>query len=78
VAYTDSVNGTWTFGYDSLNRLVSGTSSQANHPYRYICWSYGSFGDRSGRKSRDRIAVWTATRRGNQLPDHLRYRDAAG
>jgi RHS repeat-associated protein len=47
VAYTDSVNGSWQFGYDSLNRLTYGTGQAptASQP-SYYCWAYDSFGNR--------------------------------
>jgi RHS repeat-associated protein len=67
VAYTDSVNGTWMFGYDSLNRLASGAGSQTNNPYPYICWNYDSFGNRTAQSqqttacSASNIAQLTST-----------------
>jgi len=45
--YTDSVNGTWSFSYDSLNRLISGTPAAGNN----LCWSYDSFGNRTAQSS---------------------------
>jgi RHS repeat-associated protein len=45
--YTDSVNGTWSFTYDSLNRLATATGSQDNNIYPNYCWNYDSFGDRT-------------------------------
>ena len=43
--YTDTSNnqpimGTWTFQYDSLNRLATATSTQPGNPYPNYCWSY--------------------------------------
>lgn len=46
VAYTDSVNGTWTFTYDSLNRLATASGSQADNPNPNYCWQYDNFGNR--------------------------------
>jgi RHS repeat-associated protein len=44
VAYSDSVNGQWSLGYDGLNRLTSaGTAGQNN------CWVYDSFGNRTAQ-----------------------------
>jgi RHS repeat-associated protein len=45
-AYTDSVNGTWSFNYDTLNRLANATGAQADNPYPNFCWQYDSFGNR--------------------------------
>lgn len=43
--------GNWIYGYDNLNRLVSGQASagQGASPYtgQYACWSYDSFGNRT-------------------------------
>ena len=45
-AYTDSVNGTWSFGYDNLNRLVSSNQTPvASTAAQAGCWSYDSFGN---------------------------------
>jgi RHS repeat-associated protein len=44
VAYTDSINGQWTLGYDSVNRLASATTAGQN-----ICWTYDSFGNRTAQ-----------------------------
>jgi hypothetical protein len=42
--------GTWTFTYDTLNRLVT-ASAAANAPAPYAgvngCWSYDQFGNRT-------------------------------
>lgn len=45
IAYTDSVNGQWSLGYDSLNRLVSSTQTPTSGSLQYNCWSYDSFGN---------------------------------
>ena len=49
LSYTDSVNGTWSFGaggYDSLNRLVSGSATAGPYQGLQMSWSYDSFGNR--------------------------------
>lgn len=45
--YSDSVNGTWSFTYDSLNRLATATGAQDNNLYPNYCWNYDSFGNRT-------------------------------
>lgn len=49
--YTDSVNGTWSFAYDSLNRLATASGAQDNNLYPNYCWSYDSFGNRLAQTS---------------------------
>jgi RHS repeat-associated protein len=44
LAYTDSVNGQWSLGYDSLNRLTSAATGANNY-----CWTYDSFGNRTAQ-----------------------------
>ena len=52
-AYTDSVDGQWTAGYDNIDRITSAaqiptTSSAANvKALQYLCWVYDSFGNRT-------------------------------
>lgn len=52
-AFTDSVNGQWTAGYDSLNRLTAAsqiptpTTGQNVPAAQYFCWNYDSFGNRT-------------------------------
>jgi RHS repeat-associated protein len=49
MAYTDSVMGSWNFGYDLLNRLVTAgnTSQPAGAAWApYFCWAYDAFGNR--------------------------------
>ncbi|GGA80311.1 hypothetical protein GCM10011507_34450 [Edaphobacter acidisoli] len=53
LGYTDSVMGTWTFGYDGLNRLASGTATPAYGQNSYYCWSYDSFGNRTNQSGSD-------------------------
>ncbi len=46
VAYTDSVNGTWSVGYDDLNRLANSVQTPVGSASsQYGCWSYDSFGN---------------------------------
>jgi RHS repeat-associated protein len=51
-SFADSVMGNWSFGYDSLNRLVSSqntavTSVSSQLAGMYGCWNYDSFGNRT-------------------------------
>lgn len=46
LSYADSVMGNWAFTFDSLNRLVTGTSSSGAYNGKYNCWAYDSFGNR--------------------------------
>jgi RHS repeat-associated protein len=50
-AYTDSVNGAWSFNYDTLNRLANAAGTQDDNPYPNYCWQYDSFGNRLGQNS---------------------------
>ena len=43
----DSVTGTWSFTYDTLNRLASGTASSGSYSGKIGCWTYDSFGNRT-------------------------------
>ena len=43
----DTVNGTWTYGYDTLNRLVNGTASSGANNGKIQCWAYDAFGNRT-------------------------------
>jgi RHS repeat-associated protein len=50
LAHTDSVMGTWGFGYDTLNRLTSATSgpnAPTSYANNYGCWTYDAFGNRT-------------------------------
>ncbi|WP_420239026.1 RHS repeat-associated core domain-containing protein [Telmatobacter bradus] len=51
IADADSVNGSWSFAYDSLNRLATASGSQADNPYPNYCWQYDSFGNRLAQTS---------------------------
>jgi YD repeat-containing protein len=44
--YTDSVNGSWSFSYDTLNRLATATGSQPGNLYPNACWQYDTYGNR--------------------------------
>jgi RHS repeat-associated protein len=46
LSYNDSVNGSWTLGYDNLNRLTSSSQTPVGSMTQYGCWSYDSFGNR--------------------------------
>jgi RHS repeat-associated protein len=50
-SHTDSVMGSWSFGYDSLNRLTSTqntavTGVSGSYADLYGCWTYDAFGNR--------------------------------
>ena len=52
IAFTDSINGQWSAGYDTLNRLTAAaqapTSTTAqNIPSQNFCWVYDSFANRT-------------------------------
>jgi RHS repeat-associated protein len=52
LSYTDSVMGTWNFGYDTLNRLTTAqntatTSVSTQFAGMYGCWTYDGFGNRT-------------------------------
>ena len=49
--FSDSVTGTWSFAYDTLNRLATAASNQPGNPYPNYCWSYDSFGNRTTEMS---------------------------
>lgn len=42
----DSVMGTWTYSYDTLNRLGGATDNQPGNPSTNYCWGYDPFGNR--------------------------------
>ena len=43
---SDSVMGTWQYGYDALNRLTSGNAGGGPYNGQYTCWTYDNFGNR--------------------------------
>jgi RHS repeat-associated protein len=44
---TDQVNGAWTYGYDTLNRLTSAATTGAPYGTQTGCWTYDAFGNRT-------------------------------
>ena len=46
---TDSVTGTWSYGYDGLNRLGGAVSSAGPYAGAGISWSYDPFGNRTSQ-----------------------------
>jgi RHS repeat-associated protein len=61
--YTDSVRGTWAFGYDTLNRLTAGAGTPAiSNSTSYYCWAYDSFGNRlTQSESNQQFQIGTST-----------------
>jgi RHS repeat-associated protein len=57
LGYTDNLSGgqpngimgTWSFNYDSLNRLISGAASTGQYAGQNLCWSYDPFGNRTAQ-----------------------------
>ena len=47
LSYTDSVMGAWSFSYDYLDRLTTGTPSSGTYNGQHGCWNYDSFGNRT-------------------------------
>jgi RHS repeat-associated protein len=50
---TDTITGSWTYTYDTLNRLTVATASTAGimtpfGTYKTQCWTYDGFGNRTG------------------------------
>jgi len=43
---TDSVNGSWTYGYDAFNRLTSATASSGTYSGATLHWTYDRYGNR--------------------------------
>jgi len=43
----DSVTGTWTYRYETLNRVLTGTASGGPVSGDILCWTYDSFGNRT-------------------------------
>jgi RHS repeat-associated protein len=44
--HTDSVTGTWAFGYDTLNRLTAASASSGIYSGENGSWNYDAFGNR--------------------------------
>ncbi len=57
VAYSDSVNGNWSFSYDALNRISTGAASAGPYGGLSLDWKFDSFGNR-----------WNQTAAGNPPP----------
>ena len=56
VAYTDSVMGSWTFGYDQLNRLTTAVNSPVSEGANWaqnFSWGYDSYGNRLWQNNTD-------------------------
>jgi len=47
ITNSDSAMGNWSYTYDSLNRLVTGTPSSGTYNGQYLCWAYDPFGNRT-------------------------------
>jgi RHS repeat-associated protein len=39
--------GEWSFGYDTLNRLISGAAVAGPYASQNLCWAYDAFGNRT-------------------------------
>jgi RHS repeat-associated protein len=48
VSFNDSVMGSWTYGYDNLNRVTSGVASSGPYPGYSDCFAYDAWGNRTG------------------------------
>jgi len=46
---TNPIMGNWSFTYDPLNRLVSGTASTGTYTGENMCWTYDTFGNRTAQ-----------------------------
>ena len=44
---TGSIMGSWSFTYDSFNRLQSGHATAGNWTGQNLCWAYDSYGNRT-------------------------------
>jgi RHS repeat-associated protein len=47
LSINDTITGNWKFGYDTLNRLISGVSTSGPFSGDYGCWTYDAFGNRT-------------------------------
>ena len=45
--YNHAIMGGWGFTYDTLNRLLTATSTSGDYSGQNECWSYDSFGNRT-------------------------------
>jgi len=48
LSYTDSVMGSWSYTYDTLNRLTGGSTSSGPYAGLQMSWNYDAFGNRTG------------------------------
>ena len=46
LSVTDSITGQWTYGYDTLNRLLSSTTTGGHYGGEHGCWIYDAFGNK--------------------------------
>jgi RHS repeat-associated protein len=46
LSVADSVTGTWSYAYDNLNRVVTGTATAGSYAGAQMSWSYDPFGNR--------------------------------
>ncbi len=46
LSVADTVTGTWSYTYDNLNRLLTGTSTAGYYAGAQMSWSYDPFGNR--------------------------------
>jgi RHS repeat-associated protein len=44
-----TIMGTWGFQYDTLNRVISGSSTAGPYTGQDTCWSYDAFGNRTAQ-----------------------------
>jgi len=50
LAMTDSVMGSWTYTYDAMNRLTSGTATGGADDGLTLSWAYDRYGNRGPRR----------------------------
>jgi RHS repeat-associated protein len=77
---TDSVVGNWTYGYDTLNRLTTATSSSGAYVGATINWGFDGFGNRLSQSGlgNSSVSMFQGTHTySNNRVDGLSY-DAAG
>jgi RHS repeat-associated protein len=43
----DSVMGNWSYSYDNLNRLTTGSANLPSGAQQHACWKYDAFGNRT-------------------------------
>lgn len=52
--------GNWTYQYDVLNRLVTGSSTAGTYHGKNLCWAYNDFGNRTIESPQS--SVWSTPR----------------